>query len=269
MLRAVFLLVPIVFACVGVIPAQIIPRPTQPPRPSPTPTVSPSPTPEPRALPCPNVSVQPSSPQPVREGQAISFSANIAGGDPRIQPMIVWSTSAGTVVSGQNSRKIEVDTAGAGTNTPDRQVVADVWVSGYAPECLLQAKAAIKIIPPAVKFGEFGEVDANGLSTNLNIVAKFLEQSPDSLFLIAYAGRNSERGFTVNWLKKIRDGLAAAGVAPRRINAVDGGFRETPLFDFWMVPQGAEPPRPAPTLNRNEIVYPKPSPTPAPVRKPS
>jgi hypothetical protein len=91
-----------------------------------------------------------------------------------------------------------------------------------------------------------------------------MAQSPDNLYVIAYAGRNSERGFTQNWVKRIKTGLTAAGVSEARVYAIDGGFREQPLFDFWMVPNGAEPPRPSPTIKRNEIVYPKTT----PVKKP-
>jgi len=81
------------------------------------------------------------------------------------------------------------------------------------------------------------------------------------LYVIVYAGRASERGFTQNWVKKIKMELAADGVADSRVYAMDGGFREQPLFDFWIVPIGADPPRPEPTVKRSEIVYPKTTPT--------
>lgn len=236
--------------------------------PSPSPTPTPKPTPPPSApapgpAPCPTLAVQVQPGQPVRDGQRVTFTANIAGGDPKVQPMIVWNTSAGAITQGHNTRRIEVDTTGAGA-TDYREVKADVWVGGYAPECLLQASGTAKIIGPAVKFGEFGLVDEQTLKNNLDAVASYLAQSPDNLYLIAYAGRNSERGFAYNWLKQMKDTLVAAGISARRIAGVDGGFREEPLFDFWIVPIGAEPPRPTPTVKRSEIVYPR---TP-PVKKP-
>ena len=229
--------------------------------PTPTPSPRPTPTPDPRSVPCPNVSVQPQGAQLVRDGQSVNFAANIVGGDPKIQPTILWGTSAGTINKGQYTRSIEVDSTGAGS-TPDREIRADLWVGGYAPECLLQASAKVKIIAPAVKFGEFGEIKPDVMTVNLKALANFLEQSPDNLYLIAYAGRTSERGFTFNWVKRIKDELTFVGVAPKRIMAIDGGFREAPLFDFWLVPAGSEPPRPTPTVRLEEIVYPKPTPTP-------
>ncbi len=242
------------FSFAGMAPAQQVFK-------SPTPAPSPTPTPEPKAGPCPTVSVQPQGGQMVRDGQLVVFAANIGGGDPKIQPTILWSTSAGVIKTGQYTRRLEVDSTGAGS-TPDREVKAELWVGGYAPECLLQAAATIKIVAPATKYGDFGEVAPEAFTRNIKSLAEYLTQSPDNIWVIAYAGRTSERNFTFSWVKRIREELTMAGVAPKRINAMDGGFRETPLFDFWLVPNGSEPPRPMPTVRREEIVYPKPTPTP-------
>lgn len=263
MQKAVALLFPILLliAATGAAPAQYVFRsPTPTPRPSPSP--SPSPTPGPAA--CPAVTVQVSPGGQVRDGQRIMFTANINGGDTKVVPTILWSTSAGVITQGNNTRRIEVDSTGAGS-TPDREIRAEIWVGGYAPECVLQAAGTAKIIGPATKFGDFGVVDDATLKTNLEALAAFVAQSSDNVYLIAYAGRNSERGFTYNWLRRIKEGLVVAGVAPRRVLAMDGGFREEPLFDFWIVPVGAELPRPQPTVRRDEIVYPR---TTAPPRKP-
>ncbi len=208
---------------------------------------------------CPKINVQPQSARIIRDGQPVTFNANITGGDPKVSPIISWSVSAGMIKDGHGTPRIEVDTAGAGSTT-DRQIVADILIGGYAAECSLQASASVKIIPPAVKFGEFGELDAKTLSENLKALAGFLSQSPDNLYLIGYAGRKNERGFAAVSIKTMKEELIAEGVPARRIIAFDGGFREEPLFDFWIVPDGAEPPRPTPTVNRNEIVFPRSTP---------
>ncbi|HEY2865765.1 MAG TPA: hypothetical protein VGJ02_01620 [Pyrinomonadaceae bacterium] len=221
--------------------------------------------PQQEGAPCPSITVQAQPGPTVRDGQHIFFLANIQGGDPKIRPEIVWNTSAGTLTQGQSTRRVEIDTTGAGA-LPEREVKADLWVGGYASECQAQASGSVKIIAPATKFGEFGEVDTDTLKKNLEALTTFFAQSPDNLYLIVYAGRNSERNFSMTWARRIKDGLTVAGMEPRRVYAMDGGFREQPLFDFWIVPGGAEPPRPSPTVKRNEIVYPKATPT--PVKKP-
>ena len=229
--------------------------------PTPTPSPTPTATPEPRVYPCPNLSVQPLNPAQVRAGQPIVFMANIAGGDPKIVPAIVWSTSAGTITQGQGSRRIVVDSTGSG-DTPDRSIKADVWIGGYAPECVLQGSASTRVIPPAVRFGDFGEMPDAKISENLKALASYIPQIPeqDNVWLIVYSGRDSERGYAFTRIKKIKDELAADGISSRRIIAIDGGYMEKPLFDFWIVPSGAEPPRPKPTIDRREIMNQKPRP---------
>lgn len=210
-------------------------------------------------MPCPQLNVQPQGLRQIRDGQPVAFSANIIGADPKIVPTILWNVSAGLISKGQNTRMIVVDSTGAGA-TPDREIRADIWVGGYAPECVLQASAVVKVIGPAVKFGAFGVVPDETVTRNLQALANFLSRSPDNLWLLVYTGRNSERGFAFNWAKRLKDGLVENGVSARRITAIDAGYREEPLFDFWIVPLGADPPRPAPTIDRREIAIPK-SPT--------
>ncbi len=232
---------------------------TKPERTPPPTSSAPAPTAATVSL-CPKISIQPQGGGPIRDGQTVGFNANINGGDPKVSPIISWNVSAGMIKDGHGTPRIEVDSTGAGASS-DRQIIADILIGGYAPECTLQASATVRIIPPAVKFGEFGELDAKTLSENLKALAAFLSQSPDNLYLIGYAGRKSERGFTAASIRRMKEELITEGVSARRIAAIDGGFREEPLFDFWIVPLGAEPPRAAPTVNRNEIVYPRSTPT--------
>jgi hypothetical protein len=173
----------------------------------------------------------------------------ITAADPKIVPTIIWNVSAGYITSGQNTRQIEVDTTGAGT-TPDRQVRAEVWIGGYAPQCVLQTAATINVTPPATKFAEFGLADEPTLRKDLEGVAAHFSQSRESLFLIGYAGQASKPGFSKEWLGRIRDALVAFGVSARRIATVDGGLREKPWFEVWSVPRGATPPRPTPMVDR-------------------
>ena len=232
-----------------------------PQRPPKAPPVQPAEQPP---QPCPPIVVQPQPFGTVRDGQKIYFTANYpsAGGEPKTGLTVIWNTSAGTILQGQGTARIEVDTAGTGS-TPDREVKAEVWVNGFSPDCVMQASAAVKIIAPATKFGEFGEVSAEKFSSNIRSVAEYLTQTQtqDALYVMVYAGRNSDRGFAQNWVKKVKTELSAAGLVDSRVYAMDSGFREQPLFDFWIVPIGADPPRPEPTVKRSEIIYPKTTPT--------
>ena len=263
MRKAVVLLLPVLVGAFAVA-ASAQNRPFGTPTRTPTPTPSPTPTPPARVMPCPQVSVQPVGPAQVKDGMTTAFQVNINGGDPKVMPQILWSTNAGMIKSGQTMRRIEVDTTGAGA-TYDRELKAEVWVGGYANECLLQGSAKVKIIPPASKIGEVGELAPEVFQSMLKVLGEQLGQSQDNLFVFAYAGRKSERGYSMSWINKIRSELSLTGLNPRRIIAADGGFREEPAFEYWTVPPGADQPRPTPTVRREEIVYPK---APPPTRRP-
>jgi hypothetical protein len=43
------------------------------------------------------------------------------------------------------------------------------------------------------------------------------------------------------------------GINAARIVTIDGGYREQPTTEFWIVPDGASPPQPSPTIAPSEI----------------
>jgi len=210
--------------------------------------------------PCPQIQIQNAQGRTLREGQPLNFVVSIAGGDPTVQPTIVWSVSAGNITGGQGTRRIDVDTTGAGAY---REIVADLWVGGYAPECQSQASANVKVIGPPVKVDEFGLMESEKESERVNAISAPLAQTVDNIYIIAYAGRTSVRGFAYNELRRLKDLLAKGGIPSHRIGTIDGGFREEPAFEIWAAPQGADAPKPTPTVDRREIVYPT---TPRPTR---
>ncbi|HEY2867009.1 MAG TPA: hypothetical protein VGJ02_07950 [Pyrinomonadaceae bacterium] len=248
--RTTRVLLPFVFALLSAFP---IPAQSFDPFATPTPTPAPKPTPQARVYGCPSMTVQPLNRRQIRDGQTVGFVANISGGDPKVMPNIIWSTSAGTITTGQGSRQITLDTTGAGSS-PDRMIKVDVWVGGYAAECMLQGSASARIIPSAIKFGDFGKLSDEAEKKNLKTLADYMAQVPDNVWLIVYAGRDSARGFAYTQAKKMKDELVANGVPSHRIISLDGGYMEKPLFDFWIVPFGAQPPRPNPTIDRSEIM---------------
>jgi hypothetical protein len=43
------------------------------------------------------------------------------------------------------------------------------------------------------------------------------------------------------------------GIYLGRIVTVDGGYREVPMTELWMVPRGSTPPKPSPTVDPSKI----------------
>jgi hypothetical protein len=82
-----------------------------------------------------------------------------------------------------------------------------------------------------------------------------LQNSPGSRgYIIAYAGRRSRPGEAERMGKRAIDYLTTTrGIGRDRLVFVNGGYRETNSFELWLVPQGAEPPRPTPTLSTEQL----------------
>ena len=90
---------------------------------------------------CPSVSV--TCPDHTEEG-TISFTSNVAAGDPQPGFTYHWAVSAGTIVEGQGTNSIKVDTKGLGGKT----VTATVEVGGMDSACAKTASCSTPIIPP-------------------------------------------------------------------------------------------------------------------------
>lgn len=224
----------------------------QEPAPKPNPPAN-----APAPSPCPVLSIQNPTPQPVREGQRIFLMANVGGGDNNVVPSIIWDLTAGSILNGQGTRRVEVDTTGGGT---DRQIMVVLWIGGFAPECANQVTTTIRVVPPAKKVDEFGDLPIEEENKRVAALAEYVSASNDSVYVIAYAGRTNERGYAANALRRLRGLFIAKRMEPQRVAANDGGFREQPAYEIWIVADGAEPPRPTPTVDRKEIVFPKAAP---------
>src|SRR5436189_1112949 len=66
-----------------------------------------NPPPAPPVSPCPKLEVRTPTARPVKDGRPVQFTATLTGGDPKVTPIFIWSTSAGVIVSGQSTPNIE------------------------------------------------------------------------------------------------------------------------------------------------------------------
>ena len=206
---------------------------------------------------CPKIEIRSPMNQIVREGTPVTFSAAQTGGDAAVAPTFVWSTSAGIIMSGQGTRNISVDSNGAAL---DRQITASLWVSGYPGECASQFSQIVKVAGPAIKFDEFAELKPDLEAEHIKSLTDSLYGVNDNIFVITYAGRNSPRSYATAALKRIKAQIVLNGVTSDRIGIIDGGFREEPAFELWIVPVGADMPKSTPTIKAKDIIYPKTTP---------
>jgi len=213
---------PVAFAALALCISGQVP-PTKPP---PQPPANPPPTTTPAVAPCPQIQLQAPT-QPVREGTPVKFVAVLNGGDPAVTPIFSWSISSGVVDGGQGTKTVSVDSSGSGA---DRQIIADLLVGGYSPECTNQATATVAIAGPAKKVDEFGDLAEKEEGERLDPLIAALNQFPDRAYVIAYAGRNNIRGYATNALKRLKAYIVKAGIQSERVPTVDGVFRREPAY---------------------------------------
>ncbi len=209
------------------------------------------------AAPCPRFELRGVGNRIVREGEQIGISVAVNGGDTSVTPTFVWSTSAGIIASGQGTRNISIDSNGAAI---DRQITASLWVSGYPAECASQFSETVKVAGPARKVDEFVELTPDLEAEHIKNLTDSIYGVNDNIFVITYAGRNSPRGYATAALKRIKAQIVANGVTSDRIGIIDGGFREEPAYELWVVPVGADMPKATPTIKAKDIIYPKTTP---------
>jgi hypothetical protein len=220
---------------------------------------------------CPTVTVSCPDTAPENLEDALTFTANVSGGDPNVTPTFNWTVSAGMISSGQGTSAIKVDTTGTGGQT----VTATVDVGGFPRECRTSNSCTTNIAKktaPPVKFGEYVTNDLSANKAELDKFVLALQRDPTAQgYLIAYGGRTSRpddaqkaadnaTDYTIN-TRKLDGARTLSGV---------GGYRERPTIELWIAPAGATPPLATPTVDPKDVkpaaATPKPTgatPTPA------
>jgi hypothetical protein len=181
-------------------------------------------------------------------GSPLRFTASVTGGDAGVTPTFNWTLSAGAIGGGQGTSSITVDTTGVnGTLT------ATVDVGGYDRSCRTSASCTTSFhCPPPTsrKVDEYGVVSLGVEKERLNHVYEELRNDPTAQgYLICYGGRRSRAGEAERRCRRAREYLVPTrGIDASRVVLVEGGLREAPATEFWLVPSGAEPPQAAPTV---------------------
>lgn len=118
-------------------------------------------------------------------------------------------------------------------------------------------------------FDSFGDICCNDEKAHLDNFAVALQTQPDSQgYIIFYGGRHQSYPSCRNRqrLQRRRESQARAarlkpylvnlrGIDPAQVIVIDGGYRESWTAELWIVPKGATPPTPSPTVQPNDIRY--------------
>ncbi|MEQ1923396.1 MAG: hypothetical protein ABL952_12890, partial [Pyrinomonadaceae bacterium] len=203
---------------------------------------------------CPSIRLTAPS-DDVVAGDAITFVVNISGAR-MVDPTYSWTISAGKITSGQGTPVIRVDSTGL----DGQSVTATVEAGGFARECPMSASSTAfvraVIVVAAQKYDEFGRIGLEDELARLDNFAIGLQNDPGSTgYIIIYGGRKSKKTYAATTIKRMRTYLVRQrGMDTNRIVTLDGGLREYPSGELWLVPQGAPPPTASPTVEPKPIV---------------
>jgi len=176
--------------------------------------------------------------------QPLTFSSRLAGGVPaNANPVYNWTVSAGSIISGQGSDTIRVDTTGLA----GQAVRASLSVGGYNLDCA--ADCAISIPIPKLnsrKFDEFPDISRNDEKARLDNFGIELQNDPTSTaYVIVYPGRSGKRDEVQHHAGRIVEYLVnSRGLDKSRIVTLVGPARDALQVELWLTPQGATPPNP-------------------------
>jgi hypothetical protein len=191
---------------------------------------------------CPAIEIV--CPTNIATGEPLTFSSRYNGGVPaNVSPNYNWTVSAGTILSGQGTDTIRVDTTGLAGQT----VRASLSMGGYNLDC--SADCAVSFPLPKAssrKFDEFPDITRNDEKARLDNYGIELQNDPTSTaYVIVYPGRTSKRGEVQHHASRVIDYLVnSRGLDQRRIVTLVGPVRDALYVELWLTPQGATPPNP-------------------------
>jgi hypothetical protein len=108
--------------------------------------------------------------------------------------------------------------------------------------------------PPPTKFDEYSNIAFSDEKARLGNLAIYLQQDPKMIgYIIAYAGRRARAGEAKARTERAKSYLVKErGIEAERIVTIDGGYREEPMVELYILPRGISAPTPYPTLEPSE-----------------
>ncbi len=202
---------------------------------------------------CPAVTV--SCPDTVRAGEPIEFNAAVDAAAAAVKFTYDWKLSAGGLAAGQGTASVKADTAGL---DGPQAVTATVEVGGLPGGCARAASCTTGVLQAVIGcgFDEYGDVAFDDEKARLDNFAIELQTDPTAEgYLTCYGGRRGYEGEGRRRCERAKDYVVGVrGIEAARVVLVDGGFREELTVRLVIVPAGATPPAPSPTVDPGEVI---------------
>lgn len=190
------------------------------------------------------------APRRVKEGDSVPFTAINRGTAP--MPLrYVWRVVNGTIISGQGTPKIVVDSSGMGGKTIEAEL--DVNDAVYDSRCrqVISVPTDVeptKEPPPITKIScdQFESISNDDDKARLDNCMIMAQNIPDSQLYIVITQGTDRGSRTRNTYERVSkrslDYLIRRGMDPSRIKYLRSGTTLRTTYEIWIVPPGAEPP---------------------------
>jgi hypothetical protein len=215
--------------------------------------------PPPPKSPCP-FPLNISAPAQVAEGEIVTYTADVSyGGSSPLSYTWTISPANARILSGVGTPTITVDSTGLAGQRIEAVLVVD---DGSGDAMCRQVSRASTYVPPppprespAKQFDVCCSCSYDDQKARLDNLAVELQNDPSTTaYIIAYAGRRSRAGQADRLNARARDYIVTQrGVDSSRVAVMNGGFREEDCVELWIVPSGAKPPKPTPTVQAGDV----------------
>jgi hypothetical protein len=182
-------------------------------------------------------------PGDVKPGETIIFKAQIRSTALMNKPALNWKLTAGTIVNGQGTNEISVDTAGLG----GQDVTATLEMVGVPVGCSSAASRTTRVSLPiacGLAFDQYGDLKFEDEKARLDNFAVQIQMQPTaSGYIGMYAGAETYPDEASERLNRAKTYLVDfRKTEPNRVITVDCGFSSELTVQLYIVPFGASLP---------------------------
>lgn len=183
-------------------------------------------------------------PTKVDPGEALQFKVRTTGTLHTTKPEFKWTVSVGTIMGGQGTDQISVDTVRLG----GQEVTVTVELSGVTLGCNGSASTTVQVEPPPIgcgrPFDEYGDIKFEDETARLdNFVIQIFNIPLSSGYILMTAGQKTYRNEATQRLNRAKSYLVnVRNIDPSRIVTVDCGFTQDLIIKLVIAPPGVTPP---------------------------
>jgi hypothetical protein len=192
---------------------------------------------------CPIVKVT-APPAPVKAGEIVTFSAEVSG-NKNYQTNYNWTVSAGTIIAGQGTPEIKIDTSGL---EGGMIIIAAIDVSGnWCSVCDNLTVSETAVIQEDVKPFLLEKFSRYNCEYVLMQTDRFLVELSNNPVSTGYVIIYGKPRIAAAASREMKNWIKNRGFDVSRTVFIDGGgIGGRAEIEFWLVPPGAAPPEPSP-----------------------